>query len=51
MREIHPDLLTGSIIMSRVRLARNLSGYPFKVQDVATAKEIVKKVLFKLMEK
>lgn len=44
MREIHPDLLTGSIIMSRVRLARNLNGYPFKVRDVATAKEIIKKV-------
>ena len=44
MREIRPDLLSGSIIMSRVRLARNLSGYPFKVKDVATAKEIIKKV-------
>ena len=40
MKEIHPDLLSGSIIMSRVRLARNLSDYPFKVKDVATAKAL-----------
>ncbi len=41
---INPDLYKGNIIMSRVRLARNLSGYPFRVRDKQTAKEIVKKV-------
>ena len=38
------DLYTGNIIMSRVRLARNLNGYPFKVHDSVYAREIVKKV-------
>lgn len=44
METVRPDLYKGNIIMSRVRLARNLAGYPFKVYDVQTAKEIVKKV-------
>ena len=46
MREevIPSEIFAGSIIMSRVRLARNLEGYPFKVKDVPTAKEIIKKV-------
>ncbi len=44
MEMIRPDLYKGNIIMSRVRLARNISGYPFRVQDVKTAKELVKKV-------
>ncbi len=44
MNEIHPDLFSGNIMMSRVRLARNLSGYPFKIKDVATAKDVAKKV-------
>ncbi len=39
-----PDIFAGNIIMSRVRLARNLSGYPFRVRDEMAAKEIVKKV-------
>jgi len=38
------DIYAGNIIMSRVRLARNLNGYPFKVRDVGVAREIVKKV-------
>ena len=41
---ITPDLYTGNIIMSRVRLARNLNGFPFKVKDEAKAREIVKNV-------
>ena len=41
---VNPDLLSGIIIRSRVRLARNLADYPFKVGDAATAREIVKKV-------
>lgn len=44
MSIVSTDISVGSIIMSRVRLARNLKGYPFKVRDVQTAKEIVKKV-------
>lgn len=44
MDQMTPELYSGNIIMSRVRLARNLEGYPFRVSDVATAREIVKKI-------
>lgn len=40
----NPDLFQGNIIMSRVRLARNLKDYPFRVTNPTVAKEIVKKV-------
>ena len=39
-----PEFSRGNIIMSRVRLARNLNGYPFFILDVPTAKDVVKKV-------
>ncbi len=39
-----PDLTTGSIITTRVRLARNLSDTPFRITDVKRAKEVVAKV-------
>lgn len=38
------DFYAGTIIMSRVRLARNLRGFPFKIKDPAQAKDIAKKV-------
>ncbi len=38
------ELFRGNIIMSRVRLARNLNGYPFSVTDQTLSREIVKKV-------
>jgi len=38
------DLYVGNIIMSRIRLARNVSGYPFRIQDEEVGREIVKKV-------
>lgn len=44
MKVIQPDIYAGNIIMSRVRLARNLKGYPFKIRDTAVAKDVVKKV-------
>lgn len=44
MENFNPDKFAGNIIMSRIRLARNLSGYPFKVADPTLGKEIVKKV-------
>ncbi|MBO5067529.1 MAG: ATP--guanido phosphotransferase [Clostridia bacterium] len=44
MQAINTDLYQGNIIMSRIRLARNLSGYPFRVSDASVGKEIVKKV-------
>ena len=44
MENFNPDKFAGNIIMSRIRLARNLSGYPFKVTDPTLGKEIVKKV-------
>ncbi len=37
------ELYRGNVVMTRVRLARNLRDYPFRA-DSATAKEIVKKV-------
>lgn len=40
----NPDLYAGNIIMTRIRLARNLVGYPFRIRDIASAKDIVKKV-------
>lgn len=43
-KTLSPELFSGNIITSRVRLARNLAQYPFKVTDSATAHEIVKKV-------
>ncbi len=44
MAVLNPDIYTGNIVMTRVRLARNLKGYPFKVQNPETAREIVTKV-------
>ncbi len=44
MTSINPELFRGNIVMTRVRLARNLSGYPFKVKNVVAAREIIKKV-------
>lgn len=41
MSILDPELYTGNIIKSRVRLARNLSNYPFRIEDVKTAREIV----------
>lgn len=39
-----PEILAGTIIKTRVRLARNISGYPFKIQDTHLAINLVKKV-------
>ncbi len=36
--------VAGTVIMSRVRLARNLKDYPFQVTDPMIARDIVKKV-------
>lgn len=44
MENVNLDLYYGNIIMSRIRLARNIDGYPFKIRNVQTAKEIVKMV-------
>lgn len=44
MDKLNLNQFEGNIIMSRIRLARNLSGYPFKIKDQALGKEIVKKV-------
>lgn len=40
----NPDIYAGNIIMTRIRLARNIAGYPFKITESALAKEVVKKV-------
>ena len=44
MGVINPDLFSGNIIMTRVRLARNLKGYPFRVNNPEIAREIITKV-------
>ncbi len=44
MEAFSPDIYKGNIVMTRVRLARNLKGYPFKIKDISDAKDIVKKV-------
>ena len=44
MATLNPDIFKGNIVMSRVRLARNLKNYPFKVENPALAKDLVKKV-------
>ncbi len=38
------DLLNGTVIMSRIRLARNLVGYPFRIPNSEIAREVVKGV-------
>lgn len=40
----NPALYDGNVIISRIRLARNVSGYPFKIKDSLLAKDLVKKV-------
>ena len=44
MSEFNLDAFEGNIIMTRIRLARNLRGYPFKIKDELLGKEVVKKV-------
>ncbi len=44
MEAVSPDLYSGNIIKTRIRFARNLSGYPFRVGNERQANEIVKKV-------
>ena len=39
-----PELLEGTVITTRVRLARNLNGLPFRITDSALAKGVVKNV-------
>lgn len=44
MKVVNPDFYAGNIIKTRVRLARNLQDYPFKVSDQKVALDIVQKV-------
>lgn len=44
MAIISPDLYRGNVVTSRVRLARNVEGFPFKIRNEKLAHEIVKKV-------
>lgn len=44
MQSFDPDMLCGTVITSRIRLARNLRSYPFSIQDKFLAREIVNKV-------
>lgn len=40
----YPELYRGIIVTSRIRLARNVLGYPFKLTEKASFKELVKKI-------
>ncbi len=44
MYAFNPDNFPGTIVTTRIRLARNISGYPFHIDDYNVAREIVKKV-------
>ena len=44
MKAISPESFVGNIVTTRVRIARNVWGYPFKATDEKTAGELVKKV-------
>ncbi len=44
MSSYSPELYSGNIVTTRVRLARNLSDYPFFITDEKLSREIVKKV-------
>ena len=44
MKAVSPENYEGNIITTRIRIARNLWNYPFKVVEPKTANEIVKKV-------
>ncbi|MBR5192356.1 MAG: ATP--guanido phosphotransferase [Clostridia bacterium] len=44
MPSIMPEITNGIIIMSRVRLARNINGCPFRITDKSLAKNVVKTV-------
>lgn len=46
----NPELYRGNIIMSRVRLARNVFGMNFRITDKTVANEIVKKVYHSLLK-
>ena len=41
---IYPENFDGNIMTSRVRIARNFWGYPFKINDAATSQKVVSKV-------
>lgn len=44
MSILSPDTYRGNVVTSRVRLARNVEGFPFKIRDEKLARELVKKV-------
>ena len=44
MKEFDMDLYQGNIVTSRIRLARNVRGYPFHISNPIVAKEISRKV-------
>lgn len=44
METVYPNLLEGSVVKTRIRFARNLTGYPFRINNPALAKDVVKKV-------
>lgn len=44
MAILSPDSYRGNVVTSRIRLARNVEGYPFKVRDEVLARDLVKKV-------
>ena len=43
MAILSPDSYRGNVVTSRIRLARNVEGFPFKIRDERLARELVKK--------
>lgn len=50
MDSFDPNLIEGTVVKTRIRLARNLNGYPFKITDPTVAKDVVKKVYRSLVK-
>ncbi|MBR2871466.1 MAG: ATP--guanido phosphotransferase [Clostridia bacterium] len=44
MKPIHPEILEGIVVKTRIRLARNLTDYPFRIKDENVAREIIQQV-------
>lgn len=48
MKTFNPELYRGNIIISRIRLARNVAGLPFRIRDGAVADKVIKEAYYAL---
>lgn len=51
MAVLNPELFDGNIVMTRVRLARNLTDYPFRIKEPDAAKEIARELYVSLLKR